>query len=61
VAPFLENLNLSNNWIKGVGMIKIYPQYLKTLDMSRNRITDNKQFQYFTDGKTSHDLLDQVN
>ena len=49
VAPFLENLNLSNNWIKGVGMIKIYPQQLKTLDLSHNRITDNKQFQYFTD------------
>lgn len=53
VAPFLEHMNLSNNWIKGVGMIKIYPQYLKTLDMSHNRITDNKQFQYFTDDPTA--------
>ena len=46
VAPNLENLNVAHNWIRTVGMISNYPQHLKTLDLSSNRITDTLQFQY---------------
>ncbi|XP_063446430.1 leucine-rich repeat serine/threonine-protein kinase 1-like isoform X1 [Mytilus trossulus] len=48
VAPFLENLNLAHNWISGVGMISSFPQHLKTLDLSSNRIQDTTQFQFYS-------------
>lgn len=50
VAPHLENLNLSHNWIKGIGMISSYPLHLKTLDLSSNRISDTCQLQFVNSG-----------
>ena len=44
-SPFLENLNLSNNRIKSAGKVFQYPQYLKTLDLSNNKLEDTVSWQ----------------
>jgi len=44
-APFMENLNLSENRINNVRSISIYPQHLKTLDLSMNRFANIQVWQ----------------
>ncbi|XP_069125581.1 leucine-rich repeat serine/threonine-protein kinase 1-like [Argopecten irradians] len=53
VSPHMENLNLSHNKINSVFRVGMYPQHLKTLDLSGNLIVNLTPWAREPDAETS--------